>query len=114
MYFWLCRVFAAARGLSVVVVSRVTLRCDVQASDCSGFSCETQALGVRASVVVAFGYYSAACGTFPEQGLSLGPLHWQADSHRLCPQGSPSGEFLMPSAHQLVLVALWDQKGEET
>ena len=55
--------------------------------------------------------YSAACGAFPEQGLNLGALHWQAGSYQLCHQQSPLGEFLMPSAHQLVLVALWDPKG---
>ena len=106
MYFWLCRVFVAARGLSVVVVSRVTLRCGVPASHCSGFSCETQALGARASVVVAW----LLCGMWnlPRAGTEPG------SPAQLCPQGSPSGEFLMPSAHQLVLVALWDQKGEET
>ena len=57
--------------------------------------------------------YSAPCGAFPEQGLNLGPLHWQADSYQLCHQRSPLGEFLMPSAYQLVLVALWDPKGRE-
>ena len=37
--------------------------------------------GARASVVVAYGLsYSAACGIFPDQGLNLCPLHWQADS----------------------------------
>ena len=92
--------------------SRAALGCGVQASHCSGFSRETQAPGRRASVAVAPGVsYSAACGTSPEQGLNLGPLPWQADSYQLCHQGSPLGEFLMPSAHQLVLVPLWDPKG---
>ena len=39
-----------------------TLRCGVRASHCSGFSCcRAQALGVRASVVVARGLSS--CGS---------------------------------------------------
>ena len=33
------------------------------------------------SVVVARGLsFSMGCGTFPEQGLNLCPLHWQVDS----------------------------------
>ena len=32
---------------------------------------------------------SAACGIFPDQGLNLCPLHWQADSQPLRQQGSP-------------------------
>ena len=58
-----------------------TLRCSVQASHCSGFSCGARALGVQASVVVAHGLScSAACGIFPDQGSNPCPLHWQADS----------------------------------
>ena len=30
-----------------------------------------------------------ACRIFPDQGLNLSPLHWQADSYPLCHQGSP-------------------------
>ena len=71
-----------------------TLRCCAQASHCGGFSCcGAQALGARASVVMARGLWSAssvvvahglsssaACGIFSDQGLNLCPLHWQADS----------------------------------
>ena len=39
IYFWLCWVFVAAWGLSLVVVSEVTLRWGAQVSHCSGFSC---------------------------------------------------------------------------
>ena len=53
-YFWLCCVFIAARGLSLVAASGATLRCGVQASHCGGFSCcRAQAVGTWASVVVA-------------------------------------------------------------
>ena len=69
------------------------LRCGAGASHCSGFSCcGAQALGARASVVVARGPESAgsvvvvhglscpaACGIFPDQGSNPCPLHWQAD-----------------------------------
>ena len=45
-YFWLCWVFVAARGLSLVEASWATLRCSAWASYCSGFSCcRAQALG---------------------------------------------------------------------
>ena len=95
--FWLCRVFVAARGLSLVAVSRgySLLRCAgfllqwlllwrSTGSRCVGFS----SCGTWASVVVARGlsscgtwaHCSVACGIFPVQGLNLCPLNWQADS----------------------------------
>ena len=44
IYFCLCWVFIAARGLSLVV-SGATLRCGARASHCGGFfCCEAQAL----------------------------------------------------------------------
>ena len=47
-------VFVAACGLSLVAVSRATLRYGAQTSHCGGFSCcRAEALGARASVVVA-------------------------------------------------------------
>ena len=72
-----------------------TLCCGVQASHCGGFSCcGAQALGMQASVVVARGLScSAACGIFPDQGLNLCPLHWQADSQPLRHHGSPPFNF---------------------
>ena len=46
------------------------------------------------SVVVAHGpSRSMACGIFPDQGLNLCPLHWQADSQPLHHQGSPNSSF---------------------
>ena len=54
IYFWLHWVFVAARGLSLVAASGSTLRCGAKASHRGGFSyCRAQALGSRASVVVA-------------------------------------------------------------
>ena len=95
IYFWLHWVFVAAHGLSLVVASGgySSLRCAGfslrwllllrgTGSRRVGFSsCSTQALGVRASVVVVHGLScSAACGIFPDQGLNPCPPHWQADS----------------------------------
>ena len=57
VYFWLCWVFVAARGLSLVVTSG-----GEWASHCGGFSCHrAQALGAWASVVVARSL--SICGT---------------------------------------------------
>ena len=57
---------------------------------CAGFSlqwlpcCRAQALGVRASVLVAHGLSSSvACAVFPDQRSNPCPLHWQADSYPL-------------------------------
>ena len=61
IYFCLCWVFIAVRGLSLVVARGATLCCGVWASHCGGFSCcGARALGTRASVVVAHGLSS--CG----------------------------------------------------
>ena len=62
IYFWLHWVFAAVRKLSLVAEWGLTLCCGVRASHCGGFSsCRAQALGERASVVVACGLSS--CGS---------------------------------------------------
>ena len=90
IYFWLCWVFIAARGLSLVAASGGCswLRCAgfslrwlllFQSMDSrhTGFS----GCGTRASVVVAHRLScSAACGIFPDQGSNPCPLHWQVDS----------------------------------
>ena len=52
-----------------------------QASDCSGFSCGANALGLQGSAAVAHRFgCPEACGIFPDQGSTPCPLHWQADS----------------------------------
>ena len=62
IYFWLCWVFVAACGLSLVVASGATLCCSARASHCSGFlCCGACALGGRVSVVMAHGLSS--CGS---------------------------------------------------
>ena len=46
-------------GFSLVAQAGATLRCGARASHCGGFSCcRTQAIGTRASVVVAHGLSS--------------------------------------------------------
>ena len=61
IYFWLCLVFVAARGLSLVVASE-----GYSSLWCAGFSlqwllCGAWALGTQASVVAAHGLSS--CGS---------------------------------------------------
>ena len=91
IYFWLCWVFVSVRGLSLVVASG-----GHSSSRCAGLSLSRPLLlrntGSRraGSVVVAHGpSCSAACGILPDQGSNPCPLHWQADSQPLRPQGSP-------------------------
>ena len=97
-FFWLHWFFVAACGLSLVAVREGYSSLQCTASHCGGFSCcGAQALGARASVVVACGLQSAgsvvvahglsgstACGIFWDQGSNPCPLHWQAYSQPLC------------------------------
>ena len=85
------------RGLSLVAASG-----GHSSSQCAGLSLSRPLLlrstGSRhsGSVVVAHGpSCSAACGTFPDQGLNPCPLHWQADSQPLRHQGSPVSDILI-------------------
>ena len=75
IYFWLCWIFVAIWGLSLVAESRATLCCGI-------FFCfGVWALGTRASVVEVHRLNcSAIYETFPEQGSNVCHLHWQADS----------------------------------
>ena len=74
--YWLCWVFIAEHGLSLVVQAEwwwgvgVALCCGARASHCCDFSCcGTWALGARASVVVTRRLSSSkACRVFPDQG----------------------------------------------
>ena len=102
IYFWLCQVFVAARGLSLVAASGSysslqftgfslwwLLLLWSTGSRRSGFSSS----GTWAHLVVACGLQSTgsvvvahrlscfvACGILPDQGSNPCPLHWQADS----------------------------------
>jgi len=81
----------AVHGLLIVVAS---------------LAVEHRLLDTRASVVAAHGLYSSgsvvvvhrlscsvACRIFLDRGLNLCPLHWQADSFTLYPQGNPHCGF---------------------
>ena len=104
-YFWLCWVFVAGWAFSSCREWRLLCSCGTWASHCSGFSCGAQALGTGASVLAASRSYhagsnavqrlncSAACGIFPEKGLSPCLLHYQVDSLPLSYQGSPPNNF---------------------
>ena len=99
IHLWLCWVFAAVWGLSLVVASG-----GHSSWRCAGLS-PSQPLplwstGSRraGSAIVAHGpSRSAACGIFPDQGSNPCPLHWQADSQPLRHQGSPLPYFLRPN-----------------
>ena len=96
-------VFVALCGFSLVAASGA---CSLLR--CTGFSCfGAWALGVGASGVAARGLSSSdsvivvhrlscsvACGIFPDRGLNLCPLHWQADSYPPRHQGNPDLFFI--------------------
>ena len=75
-YFWLYWVFVAVH---------------VWVSHCSDFSCYgAQTLGPEGSAAVVSKFSCPmAGGIFPDQGLNLCFLHWQADFQQLNHQGSP-------------------------
>ena len=83
--------------------------CGAWASDCGGFPCcGARALGGSQDLLgVALGLQrrgwvvgvrglgcTSVCGIFLGPGLNPCPLHWQADSHPLCNQGSPAPSFI--------------------
>ena len=94
LFFWLCWVFVSVRGLSLVVAGG-----GHSSPRCAGLSLSRPLLwstGSRraGSVVAAHGpSFSAACGTFPDQGPNPCPLLWQADSQPLRHQGIPKQTF---------------------
>ena len=60
--------------------------CDLQALKHSGFS----SCGAWAQQLWRMSFSCCVVyGIFPDQGLDLCSLHWQADSYPLCHQGSP-------------------------
>ena len=111
IYFGLCWVFVSAQtslvvsrgyflvavhGLFIAVASLVV---EHGALGCTGFSSsgtwvqEFWFLGSRAqtgSIVVHGLTCPEACGIFPDLGLNLCLLHWQADSLPWSHQGSPA------------------------
>ena len=90
IYFWLHWVFVAVHGLSLVAASR-----GYSSLRCTGFSLQWLLLlwstGSRRAGFSSCGSQAQlfmACGIFPDQGLNLCPLHWQADSYPLHHRGS--------------------------
>ena len=89
--FWLRWAFVAVPGLSPGVGLGATLCRGARAAHCSGFSHRLESAG---SVVGLQGLRCpAACRSFPDQGLNLCPLHWQANSLPLSQRGSPNLSF---------------------
>ena len=78
--------------------------CSAWTSHCGGVSCGAQALGHMGLIVAAYSFsHPMACGTFPNQGSNLCPLHWQVDSQPLNHQGSPNQVILkLPFWHSQV------------
>ena len=104
IYFLLHWVFVAAQ-LSLVAESK-----DSSAAVCrlllalASLVAEPR-LQSTGSVVVVLGLsYPETCGIFPDQGLNLCPLHWQADSQPLGHQGRPTSSTLVEyrSCHYVV------------
>ena len=80
--FWLHQAFTAVHRLSLVAASRgyflVAMHKILIAV--ASLVAEHRLLGARASVAEAHELSCPmACGIFPDQGLNLGPLHWQED-----------------------------------
>lgn len=100
--FWLCWIFVASQGLSLVAPSRgYSFCCGEQASHCRGFSfeehrprhggfssCSTRAQELRHTSLAARGMQN-----LPGPGMEAVPRHWQADSHPLCHRGSPCSHY---------------------
>ena len=85
VYFWLCRVFIAMLGFSLVAASGGLLFLAVCGLLIAvGFSSSVvaaQGLQSTVPVVMADGLVClVAYGIFPNRGLNLCPLHWQVDS----------------------------------
>ena len=100
-YFWLCYVSAAARRLSLLVVSS-----GYSSWQCAGFSLQwlllrwsTGSRYVSSGAGVHRLSCSMACEIVPDQGSNLCPLCWQMDSYPLHHQGSPKIVFFSKSCH---------------
>ena len=93
LYFWLCWVFIAVCGLSLVVTSGGYSLGMVFGPPIAVASlvADHRFQSTQASALVAHGLSCLrACGIFPEQGLNP----WQADSYLLDHQGSAHDLFL--------------------
>ena len=97
IYIWLCWIFVAAHGLSLVVGIRgYSLVVVCRLLTAMAFLAVEQGLkGTWSSVVVTHKLScSEACGILVlDQGLNPCPLHWQMGSQPPGHQGSPFLEF---------------------
>ena len=85
LFIWLHWVFLSAQGLSLVVVSG---GCSVL--EVASLVAEHMLESVGSIIVMHGLGCHQACGIFPDKGLSLCRLHWQADSQPLDYQESPT------------------------
>ena len=117
IYFRLCWVFTADRAFFLVAASGgYSLDVVRELLIAVAFVAEPGLCGMWASVFAVLGFYSIslivvahrlscseACGIFPDPGLNLCLLHWQADTLPLSHQASPSSRnfylffFLLPT-----------------
>ena len=106
IYLWLPWVFVVLCKLSSVPVSReLHSSCSAWASHHGGFSCcGAQALGTRASVIVAHGLScSDACGMLPEPGIKPAFPSLAGRFLSTVPLGkSPSSAFKVYIMHGLI------------
>ena len=98
IYFWLCRVFVAALGLSLVWPVGAALYCSTQASHCGGFSCCTAwALGLTCfSSCGAWVQLLFSMWDFLVPGIEPMSLVLQGEFLTLYHQGSPVSIFFDP------------------
>ena len=82
-FFWLCWVFVSVCGLSLVVTNRGYSLIVVHGLliVVASLVVEHRVQCVPVSVAAALRLSCpSACGIFPDQGSSPGPLNWQVDS----------------------------------
>ena len=82
LFIFGCAVFVVMQPFSSCREQGLLPSCDARAFHCLGFSCHrAQALGPVGSVAEVHWFTCPmARGIFPDQGLNLCPLHWQAGS----------------------------------
>ena len=107
LYLWLCWVFIAVRGLSLVIACRGFPLVVVHGLLIAVASrCGAQTLGTQAQDLWYRLSCPVACGIFPDHEVSPCPLHWQADTSLLDHQGSPHVRFKTDS-ERMVWAVSW-------
>jgi len=87
--------FIVLYGLLIAVASLLAVGTSSVVAAPRLSSCGSRALELGPSLVVVTQRFSCStvCGIFLDQGSNLCPLHWLADSHPLCHQGSSKGHY---------------------